>query len=177
MDWIIIGSGNGLSAPSHCLDRFWHIVNDAHRSSLQWNSNQNADVFLRGNIFKHVFVPWQSFRAGPNMLNGTLITRSNTTESDILWHNSASWKSGTVFPASHAHNSRFLVFCCRLLSAILPASFRVTSQALGQSYDCPSASDVTLNDRVNTSRALTKNRYHDYNRTKQNRAHISSDIL
>ena len=29
---------------------------------------------------------------------------------------------------------------------ILPISFRVTSQALGQSYDCPSASEVTLKD-------------------------------
>ena len=29
---------------------------------------------------------------------------------------------------------------------ILPISFRVTSRALGQSYDCPSASEVTLKD-------------------------------
>ena len=28
----------------------------------------------------------------------------------------------------------------------LPISFRVASQALGQSYDCPSASEITLND-------------------------------
>ena len=28
----------------------------------------------------------------------------------------------------------------------LPVSFRVTSMALGQSYDCPSASEVTLSD-------------------------------
>ena len=29
---------------------------------------------------------------------------------------------------------------------LLPISFRVTSQALGQSYDCPSACEVILTD-------------------------------
>ena len=38
----------------------------------------------------------------------------------------------------------------------LPISFRVTSLALGQSYDCPSASEATLKDMVNISNAPKK---------------------
>ena len=41
-------------------------------------------------------------------------------------------------PCSH------FVVCCYLPN--IPISFRVTSLALGQSYDCPSASEVTLQD-------------------------------
>ena len=37
----------------------------------------------------------------------------------------------------------------------LPISSRVTSLALGQSYDCPSASDVTLEDMGKTDRYHT----------------------
>ena len=46
----------------------------------------------------------------------------------------------------HKHGSHFVAFCVVCLGSILPISFRVTSLALGQLYDCPSACDVTLND-------------------------------
>ena len=42
----------------------------------------------------------------------------------------------------------------------LPISFRVTSLALGQSYDCPSASEVTLKDmgKINKYQTTTKHK-------------------
>ena len=46
---------------------------------------------------------------------------------------------------NYAHYLHFVTFCC--LGQFYPISCRVTSLALGQSYDCPSASEVTLKDR------------------------------
>ena len=54
--------------------------------------------------------------------------------------------------------------------------FRVTSLALGQEYDCPSSSDITLKGmgKVEWLSMLS-----DYNKTQQhtNRMHISWDVF
>ena len=56
---------------------------------------------------------------------------------------SSMWRAyNTVHPKKYAHSSCFVVFCCDLVS--FSNIFRVTSLALGQSYDCPSASEATL---------------------------------
>ena len=47
----------------------------------------------------------------------------------------------TAHPKKYTHDSCFVVVWYHL---ILPISFRVTSLALGQSYDCPSACEVIL---------------------------------
>ena len=49
---------------------------------------------------------------------------------------------------------------------ILPLSFRVTSLALGQSYDCPSASNVTLEDMAKRN-PMNMSGTHDITTTKQ----------
>ena len=47
----------------------------------------------------------------------------------------------TVHPKYYMYGLCFVVFCC---GKILPIFFKVTSLALGQSYDCPRASEATL---------------------------------
>ena len=73
-----------------------------------------------------------------------------------------------VYPIKYAHG--FVVFCFVLFCfgyvtgsqwihvVYLLISFRVTSLALGQSYDCPSASEVTLKDMdtINLYQTTTK---------------------
>ena len=44
----------------------------------------------------------------------------------------------------HAQGSWFVVFCCGVVAADFTHILQVTSLALGQSYDCPSASEATL---------------------------------
>ena len=51
---------------------------------------------------------------------------------------------------------------------ISPISFRVTSLVLGQSHDCPSASETTLNDMGKSITSSRKGCY-DYNNTKHNK--------
>ena len=61
----------------------------------------------------------------------------------------------------------------------LPISFRVTSLALGQSYDCPSASEVNLKDMGKLVTWIHKELITErqQNSAQQNQVPISWDIL
>ena len=50
----------------------------------------------------------------------------------------------TVYPKKHAHGFCFAVLCCGYTLTDFPISIRLTSLALWQSNDCPSASKATL---------------------------------
>ena len=50
----------------------------------------------------------------------------------------------TVYPKKYAHGFCFAVLCCGYTLTDLPISIRLTSLALWQSDDCPSASKATL---------------------------------
>ena len=48
----------------------------------------------------------------------------------------------SIFCGMYVHSFAF----CRYVGVYIPIYFRVASLALGQSYDCPSASEATLKD-------------------------------
>ena len=50
----------------------------------------------------------------------------------------------TVYPKKYSHGFCFVVLCCGYTLTNFPISIRLTSLALWQSNDCPSASKVTL---------------------------------
>ena len=50
----------------------------------------------------------------------------------------------TVYPKKYAHGLCFAVLCCGYTLTDFPISIRLTSLALWQSDDCPSASKATL---------------------------------
>ena len=50
----------------------------------------------------------------------------------------------TVYPKKYAHGFCFAVLCCGYTLTDFPMSIRLTSLALWQSNDCPSASKATL---------------------------------
>ena len=52
--------------------------------------------------------------------------------------------TSTVYPKKYAHGFCFAVFCCGYTLTDFPISIRLTSLALWQSNDCPSASKATL---------------------------------
>ena len=49
----------------------------------------------------------------------------------------------TVYPKKYAHGFCFAVLCCGYTLTDFPISIRLTSLALWQSNDCPSASKAT----------------------------------
>ena len=51
MNWVIIGSGNGLLPDWHPANT---LINADIRSKFQWNVNQFTDIFSQENAFENV---------------------------------------------------------------------------------------------------------------------------
>ena len=77
--------------------------------------------------------------------------------------------SNTVYPKKYAHGFCFAVLCCGYTLTDFPISTRLTSLALWQSNDCPSASKATL---MNMDKYFMWNHYerlHNHNKAKHNK--------
>ena len=75
----------------------------------------------------------------------------------------------TVYPKKHPHGFCFAVLCCGYILTDFPISIKLTSLALWQSNDCPSASKATL---VNLDRYFIWIHYeqlHNHNKAKHNK--------
>ena len=72
-------------------------------------------------------------------------TIKRNTDSDAV-HVSRVWlhRKTTVYPKKYAHGFCLAVLCCGYTLTDFPISIRLTSLALWQSNDCPSASKATL---------------------------------
>ena len=75
----------------------------------------------------------------------------------------------TVYPTKYAHGFCFAVLCCGYTLTDFPISIRLTSLALWQSNDCPSASKATL---MNVDKYFMWIHYeglHNHNKAKHNK--------
>ena len=77
--------------------------------------------------------------------------------------------SGTVYPKKYAHGYCFAVLCCGQTLTDFPISIRLTSLALWQSNDCPSASKVTLMNMDKYFMWIHYERLHNHNKAKHNK--------
>ena len=75
----------------------------------------------------------------------------------------------TVYPQKYAHGFCFAVLCCGYLFTDFPISIRLTSLALWQSNDCPSASKVTLINMDRYFMWIHYERLHNHNKAKHNK--------
>ena len=62
------------SAPSHYLNQCWNIVNWNFGNKLQWNFNQNFNIFIQENAFENVICEMSAILSRPHVL--TLVSRS-----------------------------------------------------------------------------------------------------
>ena len=81
---------------------------------------------------------------------------------------SRTWKS-TVYPKKYAHGFCFAVLCCGYTLTDFPISIRLTSLALWQSNDCPSASKATLMNMDKYFMWINYERLHNHNKAKHNK--------
>ena len=75
----------------------------------------------------------------------------------------------TVYHKKYAHGFCFAVLCCGYTLTDIPISIRLTSLALRQSNNCPSASKATL---MNMDKYFMWNHYerlHNHNKAKHNK--------
>ena len=76
---------------------------------------------------------------------------------------------GTVYPKKYAHGFCFAVLCCGYTLTDFPISIRLTSLALWQSNDCPSASKATLMNMDRYFMWIHCERLHNHNKAKHNK--------
>ena len=79
------------------------------------------------------------------------------------------FKQHTVYPKKYAHGFCFAVLCCGFTLTDLPISIRLTSLALWQSNDCPSASKATLMNMDKYFMWIHYERLHNHNKAKHNK--------
>ena len=77
--------------------------------------------------------------------------------------------SPTVYPKKYAHGFCFAVLCCGYTLTDFPISIRLTSLALWQSNDCPSASKATLMNTDKYFMWIHYERLHNHNKAKHNK--------
>ena len=75
----------------------------------------------------------------------------------------------TVYPKKYAHGFCFAVLCCGYTLTDFPISIRLTSLALWQSNDCPSASKATLTNMDKYFMWIHYERLHNNNKAKHNK--------
>ena len=75
----------------------------------------------------------------------------------------------TVYPKKYAHGFCFAVLCCGYTLTDFPISIRLTSLALWQSDDCPSASKAILMNMDKYFIWIHYERLHNHNKTKHNK--------
>ena len=82
----------------------------------------------------------------------------------VLW-----FSKRTVYLKKYAHGFCFAVLCCGYTLTDFPISIRLTSPALWQSNDCPSASKATLMNMDKYYMWIHYKWLHNYNKAKHNK--------
>ena len=77
--------------------------------------------------------------------------------------------SPAVYPKKYAHCFYFAVLCCGYTLTDFPISIRLTSLALWQSNDCPSASKATMMNMDKYFMWIHYERLHNHNKAKHNK--------
>ena len=78
-------------------------------------------------------------------------------------------RTNTVYPNKYAHGFCFAVLCCGYTLTDFPISIKLTSLALWQSNDCPSASKATLMNMDKYFMWIHYERLHNHNKAKHNK--------
>ena len=92
-----------------------------------------------------------------------------------IWHSTnqpSYWLNNgapTVYPKKYAHGFCFAVLCCGYTLTDCPMSIRLTSLALWQSNDCPSASKATPMNMDKYFMWIHYERLHNRNKAKHNK--------
>ena len=150
--WVNIGPGNRLlpdgTKPLHIP--CWFLINKTLNYLSEWNSIAYMQVMSHKIQLKITFLEWWTFSPGHNEF---IICFQFSFSNPVLYSIS---------------NDICTQFCCALfwlyLSSqltqfvYLPIFFSVVSLALGQSYDCPSASEWSLKNmgEIDQNPTLTK---------------------
>ena len=97
------------------------------------------------------------------------LARMNRADVGFLFTKEMRSYGYTVYPKKYAHGFCFAVLCCGYTLTDFPISIRLTSPALWQSNDCPSASKATLMNMDKYFMWIHYERLHNHNKAKHNK--------
>ena len=119
---------------------------------------------------------WASMCYGLMIINSLIIINSCVDYSAVRsWEillraiSQEMLKISTVYPKKYANGFCFAVLCCGYTLTDFPISIRLTSLALWQSNDCPSASKATMMNMDNYFMWIHYERLHNHNKAKHNK--------
>ena len=163
------GADQSKHQSSASLAFVWGIhrgpVNSPHKWPVTRKMFPFDDVIM---LCWKVIVNFSPISAIPEMWSNT---KHGTTFGDVTKPvTSQSTKWNTVYPKKYAHGFCFAVLCCGYTLTDFPISIRLTSLALWQSNDCPSASKATLMNMDKYFMWIHYERLHNHNKAKHNKA-------
>ena len=112
---------------------------------------------------KHILVVSKQYWAYNIVLNNIVITQFKCIRKNVRH------QENTVYPKKYAHGFCFAVLCCVYTLTDFPISIRLTSLALWQSNECPSASKATLMNIDKYFMWIHYERLHNHNKAKHNK--------
>ena len=104
---------------------------------------------------------WDLYFQFTHIRQGNSDIGATATKQRCMW--------GTVYPKKYAHGFWFAVLCCGYTLTDFPISIRLTSLALWQSNDCPSASKATLMNMDKYFMWIHYERLRNHNKAKHNK--------
>ena len=124
----------------------------SHQDGLQVKTTYNQRR-RKSSCWRYVFVIYVFLLAATRMLKVMARLKTNAI----------------VYPKKYAHGFFFAVLCCGYTLTDFPISIRLTSLALWQSDDCPSASKATLMNMDKYFIWIHYERLHNHNKAKHNK--------
>ena len=108
---------------------------------------------------------------GTNLSETWIEIQNFSLRREVIWNedDDGSQAVHTVYPKKYGHGFCFAVLCCGYTLTDFPMSIRLTSLALWQSNDCPSASKATLMNMDKYFMWIHYERLHNHNKAKHNK--------
>ena len=156
------------------------MLSEMHISLLQLDCHVVKQICHLAAGWSQVCLDLQAVRGSIHII-GPLASRSMSCCFTVAWcrlklnyqhWTTTSWIpviSYTVYPKKYAHGFCFAVLCCGYTLTDFPISMRLTSLALWQSNDCPSASKATLMNMDKYFMWIHYERLHNHNKAKHNK--------
>ena len=91
------------------------------------------------------------------------------SSNELQWLDFKIRHQDTVYPKKYVHGFWFAVLCCGYTLTDFPICIRLTSLALWQSNNCPSASKATLMNMDKYFMWIHYERLHNHNKAKHNK--------
>ena len=132
--------------------------------ALFWNWNyciliNNAHLIVR--FLCYILITNQYLFDPKGLIYNISICIGAMSTNDYWYH--------TVYPKKYAHGFCIAVLCCGNTLTDFPISIRLTSLALWQSNDCPSASKATLMNMDEYFMWIHYERLHNHNKAKHSK--------